>query len=103
MLMFFLGKIAINFKNYMDNYTIGKKISEGAFGTVYSAASNLLPNTSLAIKQIYKSPNTERELSILKQLPPHPNLIHIYDIVAQNEVERSIVMERGLHDLHSLI
>jgi serine/threonine protein kinase len=89
----------------MDQYKIEKRISDGAFGTVYKA-HNLhhdKPNNKVppivAIKQVYSSSqNLKRELRILKKLPKHPNIVEIYDTFDEN-FTTSIIMEKGKSDL----
>lgn len=64
----------------MQKYKLVNKLSSGAFGTVYKAEAleGDLEGQPLAIKQIYKSELVERELQILSELKPHPNLIRCY-------------------------
>lgn len=65
----------------MNNYKVGKRISDGAFGTVYEARktkdneNEAIPE-AVAIKQVYTSSNNvQRELNILKKLPKHKNIV----------------------------
>lgn len=88
----------------MNQYKIVKRISDGAFGTVYEAenlskeANSKIPPI-VAIKQVYSSSNNlVRELKILKKLPKHPNIVDIYSAFTES-LTTNIVMEKGRHDL----
>ena len=59
---------------------MGKRISSGAFGVVYNAEAveGELQGKSIAIKQVYKSEVVEREIELLRSMPPHPNICKCY-------------------------
>jgi serine/threonine protein kinase len=52
---------------------------------------------------MYISDFVKRELDILAKLTSHPNLIECYEIISENEFERSVVMEKGQYDLETFI
>lgn len=88
----------------MENFKIIKRISDGAFGTVYEAqnlkekSKDSLPKI-VAIKQVFSSShNLKRELKILKILPKHPNIVDTISTFSEN-FTTNIVMERGKYDL----
>lgn len=87
---------------------MGKKISDGAFGTVYEAKVLHTEKTKgypdvVAIKQVYNSTqHLQRELVILKKLPECKHIIKVYAILT-SKFETHIVMEKGKHDLGNWI
>ena len=86
-----------------DIYDMGKKLGEGAFGTVYEA-THIQANKACAIKiiskrklmqhQIYVN-LMDQELDALDKLE-HPHIVHVLDLL-QDDDNYYIVLELMLH------
>jgi len=73
--------------NYMNKFSNVEKIGEGAYGVVFKAL-DLESNKKVAIKKIRLEhcdegipQTTLREISFLKELDEHPNIVKLLDIV----------------------
>lgn len=72
----------------MNKFSNVEKVGEGAYGVVFKAI-DLESNKKVAIKKIRSEhcdegipQTTLREISFLKELDEHPNLIRLLDIVS---------------------
>ncbi|TMW69717.1 hypothetical protein Poli38472_001873 [Pythium oligandrum] len=73
----------------MDKFQKVEKIGEGTYGVVYKA-KDLVSGRVVALKKIRLEADDEgvpstamREISLLKELSSHPNVVHLYDVVHQ--------------------
>ncbi|KAG2808391.1 hypothetical protein PC118_g16917 [Phytophthora cactorum] len=73
----------------MENYQKVEKVGEGTYGIVYKAR-DLTTGRIVALKKIRLEPDEEgipstamREISLLKELSSHPNVVYLYDAVYQ--------------------
>lgn len=73
----------------MENYRKLDKVGEGTYGVVYKA-QELTTGRIVALKKIRLEPDDEgipstamREISLLKELSSHPNIVYLYDAVYQ--------------------
>ncbi|CAI5746481.1 unnamed protein product [Peronospora destructor] len=73
----------------MENYQKIEKVGEGTYGIVYKARE-LSTGRIVALKKIRLEPDEEgipstamREISLLKELSSHPNIVYLYDAVYQ--------------------
>ncbi|KAK1943964.1 Cyclin-dependent kinase 1 [Phytophthora citrophthora] len=76
-------------KTAMENYQKVEKVGEGTYGIVYKAR-DLTTGRIVALKKIRLEPDEEgipstamREISLLKELSSHPNVVYLYDAVYQ--------------------
>ncbi|KAF1327744.1 Cmgc/cdk/cdc2 protein kinase, partial [Globisporangium splendens] len=73
----------------MENYQKVEKIGEGTYGIVYKA-KDLTSGRMVALKKIRLEADDEgvpstamREISLLKELSSHPNVVYLYDVIHQ--------------------
>lgn len=75
----------------MQNYQKMEKIGEGTYGVVYKAR-DLVHNRIVALKKIRLEADDEgvpstamREISLLKELSSHPNVVYLYDVIHERK------------------
>jgi serine/threonine protein kinase len=97
-----------NFKTNINFYEIEKRIGKGSFGKVY-LAHQILTGCKVALKVIskksLKKKNAEqriqKEINILKQIPPHPNIIRLFEIFQDTDYYYLVFEYAPLGDLVS--
>jgi serine/threonine protein kinase len=74
----------------MEKFQKVEKIGEGTYGVVYKA-KDLTSGRIVALKKIRIEADDEgvpstamREISLLKELSSHPNVVHLHDVIHQN-------------------
>jgi serine/threonine protein kinase len=83
-------------------YIIGPRIGKGTYGQVHSGISP--DGTSVAMKKICITPNTDsvfllyRELTMLRAVGDHPNVVSISDVVADAEHGAFVYLVTPLYD-----
>lgn len=83
-----------------DKYDKLEKVGEGTYGIVYKAR-DIQTNEIVALKKIKLENEDEgvpstalREISILKELTPHPNIVKLIEVVYHpNEKKLILVFE----------
>ncbi|CAD8181215.1 unnamed protein product [Paramecium octaurelia] len=83
-----------------DLYKINKKISQGAFGTVYEGI-NVKTGEIVAIKQLFCNKKVLREVHLHEKMN-HKNVIKVYQYQVLDQ-QCSIYMEYCQYDLHQFI
>ena len=97
-----------NFKTNINFFEIEKRIGKGSFGKVY-LAHQILTGCKVALKVIskksLKKKNAEqriqKEISILKKIPPHPNIIRLFEIFQDSDYYYLVFEYAPLGDLVS--
>lgn len=74
----------------MENFQKIEKIGEGTYGIVYKAKDLANNGRIVALKKIRLEADDEgvpstamREISLLKELSSHPNVVYLYDVIHQ--------------------
>lgn len=74
----------------MENFQKVEKIGEGTYGIVYKAKDLANGGRMVALKKIRLEADDEgvpstamREISLLKELSSHPNVVYLYDVIHQ--------------------
>jgi serine/threonine protein kinase len=88
----------------MEKFQKVEKVGEGTYGIVYKA-KDLVSGRIVALKKIRLEADDEgvpstamREISLLKELSSHPNVVHLYDVIHQQN-KLYLVFEFVDHDL----
>lgn len=92
----------------LERYTKLDVIGRGTYGVVYSARDKVT-NKMVALKKIYLEAEDEgipctalREVSILKALSDHPNIVLIHEVVHENQ-KLYLILEHMESDLKKLM
>ncbi|KAH0789838.1 CMGC/MAPK/ERK7 protein kinase [Histomonas meleagridis] len=97
-------------KHVLQRYEVLHKIGKGAYGVVWKVMDKVTHNI-VALKKIFgafrnatDAQRTYREITFLRQVTPHPNIVNILNVYkAVNNLDLYVIFELLESDVHSVI